>query len=170
MCVALEVDGQLELGVTYDPTRDELFWAGRGEGAWLGGRRLSVSARSRLDRSLAVTGFPYDRQTNPDNNADYTAVMLRKAQGIRRVGSAGLDLAWVAAGRVDVYWELRLKPWDVSSGAVLIDEAGGRLTDFDGGPFDRGTGDIVATCGGGVHEEVIAALSTLRPRSATPSA
>lgn len=170
VCIALEVDGQLELGVTYDPSRDEMFWASRGEGAWLGDRRLRVASKDRLDRSLAVTGFPYDRGTNPDNNADYFALMLRKTQGMRRVGSAGLDLAWIAAGRLDVYFELRLKPWDCSAGAVLVEEAGGRLTDYDGAEFRRDCGDVVATCGGGVHEEVIAALSTLRPGSATPSA
>jgi myo-inositol-1(or 4)-monophosphatase len=170
VCIALEVDGQLELGVTYDPSRDEMFWAGRGQGAWCNGRRISVSRRDRLERSLAVTGFPYDRGTNPDNNADYFADMLRRTRGMRRVGSAGLDLAWVAAGRVDVYFELRLKPWDCSAGVVLVEEAGGRVTDYDGLPFRRSVGDVVATCGGGVHEEVIAALSTLRPRSDTPTA
>jgi myo-inositol-1(or 4)-monophosphatase len=169
VCIALEVEGQVELGVTYDPVRGELFWASRGEGAWMNGHRLQVSAVRSLSASLAGTGFPYDRQTNQDNNADYFAVLLRQAQGVRRAGSAGLDLAWVAAGRMDVYWELRLKPWDVSSGLVLLEEAGGRVTDFDGAAFDRGSGDIVATCGGGVHEEVVNALSTLRTGSATPS-
>lgn len=170
VCIALEVDGQLELGVTYDPSRDELFWAERGQGAWCNANRLSVSSATQIHRALAVTGFPYDRQTNPDNNANYFAEMMRHVQGVRRVGSAGLDLAWIAAGRLDVYWELRLKPWDVSAGLLLVEEAGGRITDLDGAAFDRARGDIVATCGGGVHEQVLAALSTLRPASATPSA
>lgn len=159
VCVALEVEGQLQLGVIYDPARDELFSARRGGGAWCNGRRLRVSSPPSLGRALAVTGFPYDRQVAEDNNAAQVALMLRHAQGIRRFGAAGLDLAWVAAGRLDVYWELRLKPWDMAAGLVLVEEAGGRITAPDGGPVRLSVGDLLASGGGAAHEEAAALLA-----------
>lgn len=158
ICIALEAHGQLQLGVIYDPSRDELFYASRGAGAWCNGRRLRVTQAPDLQRSLTVTGFPYDRQVVEDNNVPHLAQMIRHVQGMRRFGAAGLDLAWVAAGRLDVYWELRLKPWDMAAGLVLVEEAGGRLTAPDGGPLSMQRGDILATCGGLAHQEAVAVL------------
>ncbi len=158
ICVALQVEDQLQIGVIYDPMRDELFAARKGGGAWLNGRRMQVSGCRRLNEALAATGFPYDRRTSDNNNVDYLGVMIRRVQGIRRMGSAGLDLAYVAAGRYDLYWELRIKPWDVAAGLVLIDEAGGRVTDIEGGPYDIHKGDVLASCGP-VHGEAAACLT-----------
>lgn len=130
--IALLVRGQLTVGVVYDPPRDELFLAEAGQGATLNGARLHVSAEARLDRALLATGFPYDVRTNPDNNlAQFRQFQLR-AQAVRRPGAAALDGAYVAAGRLDGYWELATKPWDVAAGALLVREAGGRVTTANG--------------------------------------
>ncbi len=161
VCIALEAEGQLQLGVMYDPSRDELFYARRGHGAWLNGRPIHVSACDQLQRALAVTGFPYDRHLVKDNNVPQLAEMIRHVQGMRRLGSAGLDLAWIAAGRLDVYWELRLKPWDMAAGLILVEEAGGRITDLDGSSMSRYPGDILASCGGSVHEEAVRSLQQI---------
>lgn len=147
VCIALEVEGQLQVGVVYDPVRDELFTARRGHGAWLNGRRLSVSSCRRLERALVATGFPYDRRTVRDNNVAEFAELILHVQGVRRAGAAGLDMAYVAAGRLDLYWEKRLKPWDVAAGLLLVEEAGGRVTDMGGEPFDRALGDVIASAG-----------------------
>jgi myo-inositol-1(or 4)-monophosphatase len=121
-----------------------------------------VSRCPDLDRALTATGFPYDRRTARNNNVDHFAAMLRRCQGIRRFGSAGLDLAWTAAGRYDLYWEQRLKPWDVAAGLLLLDEAGGRATDLDGLPFDLARGDVMVSRGGLVHAQALAALREVR--------
>ncbi|MEX0788674.1 MAG: inositol monophosphatase family protein [Anaerolineales bacterium] len=126
------------VGVVYDPVRHELFHAVHGGGAWLGPpgqdpRRLHVTAESDLGLSLLVTGFPYDIRTNPDNNLDHFAAFALQARGVRRLGSAALDLSYVAAGRFDGYWELRLNPWDWAAGVLLVREAGGVVTRVDGG-------------------------------------
>ena len=159
MCIALLVDDQLQIGVIYDPMRDEMFTARRGFGAWLNGRRMSVSRCQALGKGLAATGFPYDRRTSDNNNMDYLDEMVRATQGIRRMGSAGLDMAYVAAGRLDLYWELRVKPWDIGAGLILVEEAGGRVTDMQGKAFHIGRGDILATCGGRVHAEAVERLT-----------
>jgi myo-inositol-1(or 4)-monophosphatase len=158
ICIALEAHGQLQLGVIYDPSRDELFYASRGGGAWCNGRPLRVSQAPDIQRAVTVTGFPYDRQVVEDNNVPHLAQMIRHVQGMRRFGAAGLDLAWVAAGRLDIYWELRLKPWDMAAGLVLVEEAGGRLTAPDGGPLSAQSGDILATCGGLAHLQAVEVL------------
>src|SRR6185503_1218926 len=112
----------------YDPSRDELFVGERGAGATLNDARLSVSPTEVLDRSLLVTGFPYDIRTNPDNNLKEYAAFSVRARAVRRMGSALIDLAYIAAGRFDGFWELMLGPWDVAAAAVLLEEAGGRIT------------------------------------------
>ncbi|NPA31478.1 MAG: inositol monophosphatase [Chloroflexi bacterium] len=122
----------LRYAAVYDPWRDECFCAARGQGAWLNGRRLTVSRRENLADSLLITGFPYDRWTNPDNNVNHFTHFLLRSSGVLRLGSAALDLAYVAAGRADGFWELRLKPWDVAAGALLVREAGGVVTDPTG--------------------------------------
>jgi len=126
--------GQALLGVVYNPITEECFTAERGCGAWLNGRTLQVADTLDLAHSLLVTGFPYDTWTNPDNNLDHFAALSLKTQGVRRLGSAALDLCYVAAGRFDGYWEMRLKPWDAAAGALIITEAGGLVTDMQGGP------------------------------------
>ncbi len=130
--IALREEGRTRLGVVYDPTRKECFWAERGKGAYLGERRLRVSQTAELRDSLLVTGFPYDAWTNPDNNLENYARFAVRTQGVRRLGSAALDLAYLAAGRFDGYWELRLRPWDVAAGGLIAEEAGARVTAMDG--------------------------------------
>jgi myo-inositol-1(or 4)-monophosphatase len=132
--IAAAQDGDLAFGVVYDPMRDEMFRAVRGGGASLNDRPLMVSPARDLSRSLLVTGFPYDLRENPDNNLDLFAHLARRSLAVRRFGSAALDLAYVAAGRFDGYWELRLAPWDVAAGIVLVREAGGTVSRIDGGP------------------------------------
>ena len=130
--IALREGGRTRLGVVYDPTRKECFRAERGRGAFLGERRLKVSAVAELRDSLLVTGFPYDAWSNPDNNLENYARFAMRSQGVQRLGSAALDLAYLAAGRFDGYWELRLGPWDVAAGGLIAEEAGARVTALDG--------------------------------------
>ncbi len=135
--VALEVSGRIELGVVYDATRGELFTAVRGRGARLNGRRIYVSRTRSLGHSLLVTGFPYDIRRSRVNNLDYFCRFALRAQAVRRLGSAALDLCYTACGRFDGYWELKLSPWDQAAGSLILQEAGGRMTDFSGRPFDH---------------------------------
>lgn len=132
--IAYALDRRTQLGVIYDPLRDELFHAARGAGAWLNGTRLSVSSAEDLDRSLLVTGFPYGIRTAPDNNLGHYAEFALRSLGVRRLGSACLDLAYVAAGRFDGYWEFAVEAWDIAAGSLLVEEAGGLVTRADGGP------------------------------------
>lgn len=132
--IAYARNGQVTLGVVYDPLRDELFRAERGAGAFLGSRRLQVSSASELQRSLLVTGFPYDAWSNPRNNLEYFGKFARLTQGVRRLGSAALDLCYVGAGRFEGYWELTLNPWDVAAGGLIAAEAGATVTSLDGSP------------------------------------
>ena len=134
----------LVAGATYDPLRDELFTAGRGDGAALGAARLAHSGRAKLDGSLLVTGVPYDVHRRPDYPLALFGAFVRRARGVRRLGSAALDLAYVAAGRLDGFWELGLKPWDIAAGIVIAREAGAVVSDLWGGDAMLETGDIVA--------------------------
>jgi len=155
--IALEIDGAVTLGVIYDPNFDELYYAERGGGAFLGDQRLAVSATPNLDQSLLATGFPYNVRETPDNNlAQYAAFSLR-VQGVRRMGSAVIYLAYVAAGRIDGYWELRLGPWDVAAGALMVTEAGGRVTNLEGGDLNLDAPRVVAS-NGLIHDEMLAVL------------
>ena len=131
--IAFAEAGQIQLGVVFDPMRDECFSAERGQGAWLTGQSLQVSETTELDKSLLVTGFPYDIRTNPQNNLDKFARFAIAAQAVRRLGSAALDLCYVAAGRFDGYWEISLKAWDVAAGALIADQAGAVVTNLAGG-------------------------------------
>ena len=145
--IARARDGVMEVGVVYAPYLRELFWAARGHGAFLGARRLAVSPRPDLDAALLATGFPYDIRSNPRNNLREFAHLAVRCRGVRRGGSAALDLSYVAAGRLDGYWEFRLKPWDLAAGVLLVQEAGGVVTDPQGGAGWLGSGDVVATNG-----------------------
>jgi myo-inositol-1(or 4)-monophosphatase len=130
--IALREGGRMKLGVVYDPTRKECFWAERGQGAYCNGERLRVSGAAELGKSLLVTGFPYDMWTNPQNNIDHFERFSTRSRGVRRLGSAAIDLAYIAAGRLDGYWEMRLAPWDVAAGGLIAEEAGAKLTAMDG--------------------------------------
>jgi len=130
--IALEVRGSLELGVVYNPYNGEFYYAERGTGAFLNDRRVQVSTIGTLERSLTATGFAYDHKHCKANNYDYFAKFQKAAQACRRPGVASLDLASVAAGRFDGFWEMKLKPWDIAAGILLVQEAGGLVTDFDG--------------------------------------
>ncbi len=131
--IAYAHNGIVTLGVVLDPMRDELFAAERGRGARLNGRSLKVSQVTELQRSLLVTGFPYDAWSTPRNNLEYYGRFARTTQGVRRMGSAALDLCYVGAGRFDGYWELTVKPWDVAAGGLVAEEAGATVTNLEGG-------------------------------------
>ena len=133
--IALEREGGIVLGVIYDPVRKEMFSAERGHGAFLNRNRMHVSKIRSLGRALLVTGFAYDVHTTRDNNLDHFTNFILKAQAVRRAGSAALDLAYLACGRFDGFWELKLHPWDTAAGSLLVTEAGGKTTDFRGKPF-----------------------------------
>lgn len=158
-CVTLAalVDGRPVAGATFDPLRDELFAAARGEGATLNGRPLRVSTAGTLDESLVVTGFPYDKSSNPDNNLAEVVAVVPHVRGFRRTGSAALDLAWVAAGRFEAYWERGTQAWDVATGVLLVEEAGGRVTDLVGGPVQVDGGRFLAS-NGRIHDALIERL------------
>jgi myo-inositol-1(or 4)-monophosphatase len=154
---ALECAGRLAVGFVHDPMRDEMFRAEAGRGAFLNSAAIHVSAVSDLGRSLLATGFPYDVRLSPDNNLDHWGRFIVRAQAIRRCGSAALDLSYVACGRFDGFWELKLKPWDVAAGALMVTEAGGRVTDFKGHAFTLDSQGIVAT-NGLVHPAIVEVL------------
>lgn len=155
--IGLEHKGKLELGVIYDPTRDELFTAERGQGAALNGRRMQVSQTGNLNSALLCTGFPYDVRERSEFARHFTNFIMN-AQAVRRDGSAALDLAYVACGRFDGFWEEGLHPWDVAAGVLMIEEAGGRVSHYDGGGFDINTAPILAS-NGIVHEQMMRVLS-----------
>ncbi len=145
--VALAVDGEVVAGAVYDPVKEELFTAERGGGAHLNGRRLRVSANADLLRSLLVTGFPYDLRRDLSGSLHLFNRFMARARAIRRDGAAALDLCYLAAGRVDGFWEEKLQPWDVMAGALMVTEAGGRVTRFDGQPLGLLADEVLASNG-----------------------
>ena len=159
--IALEVAGRVQLGVVYDPSQRELFVAERGAGAFCNDARLTVSTAAALDASLLATGFPYDIRVRDDNNLREYAAFAVRTRGVRRLGSAVLDLAWLAAGRFDGHWELRLGPWDVAAGGLIVEEAGGRLTAITGGPLDLEAPTVIAS-NGRIHDAMLAVLGEIR--------
>jgi len=155
--MALERNGKLELGVIYDPMRDEMFTAERDQGAALNGKRIRVSQIDNLNRALLCTGFPYDvRERN--EFARHFANFIMNAQAVRRDGAAALDLAYVACGRFDGFWEEGLKAWDVAAGVLMIEEAGGRVSNYDGSPFSIYHPPILAS-NQLVHEQMMRVLA-----------
>jgi len=165
--IALEEDGSVLLGVIHDPTRRETFSAVRGEGATRDGERLSVAGATSLGEAMLVTGFPYDVHTTRRDNLTQFAAMLKRARALRRGGSAALDLSYVAAGRMDGFWEESLAPWDVAAGALLVREAGGRVTGYRGEPFDLAAGHVVAA-NPAIHEAMVAVLREIEERGDLP--
>jgi myo-inositol-1(or 4)-monophosphatase len=155
--IGLEISGEVMLGIVYDPVRDELFVARKDSGAFCNDEPLRVSGTESLDAGLLATGFPYDIRTSEQNNLkDFCAFALR-CQGIRRTGSAALDLCYVAAGRIDGFWESKLNPWDCAAGALLVSEAGGLVTDYSGGPASIYKAEIVAS-NRRIHQQMLSVL------------
>jgi len=155
--VGLAVDGEAVAGAVYDPLREELFTAERGAGAHLNGRRLRVSGTRELLQSLLITGFPYDLREDLPGKLRLFNRFMGEAQAIRRDGAAALDLSYVAAGRVDGFWEERLEAWDMAAGLLMIAEAGGRASRFDGSPLGVGPDEVLAS-NGHLHEAMLAVL------------
>jgi len=156
--LALEIDGVPSVAAVYDPLREELFTAERGAGARLNGAPLRVSATPSLVDAMLCTGFPYDVHQTVDEVIGLFGAFVAEARAVRRLGSAALDLCYVAAGRFDGFWEQRLHPWDMAAGALLVMEAGGRVSTMDGAPFDSREGSIVAT-NGPLHETMLATIT-----------
>jgi myo-inositol-1(or 4)-monophosphatase len=157
--LAADQDGRLIAGVIYDPTRDELFVTERGKGAWLNGRRIHASGVDHLAEALLATGFP-SRKRHASPNIHFYQELTLRSHGVRRAGSAALDLAYTACGRIDAFWEFHLNPWDTAAGALLVEEAGGRMTRFDGTPFQLNSSETLAT-NGLLHEELIAQFAAM---------
>lgn len=160
--VGLLIEGVPQVGVIYDPARQELFRAAKGLGATCNRRPISVSQTAELEKSLLVTGFAYDRRQTTDNNYAEFCYLTHLTQGVRRSGSASLDLAAIACGRLDGYWERGLSPWDIAAGIVLVEEAGGRVTAYDNGPVQISSGRLLAT-NGAVHSSLSQALMNTPP-------
>jgi len=162
-CVSIGVEhlGRRALGVIYDPLLDELYVALHGAGAFRNGQRIQVSDEDALDRGLFATGFAYDVQQSSEDNLDHFAAFVKTARAVRRDGSAALDLCYVASGRLDGYWELKLKPWDLAAGVLIVEEAGGRTSDLAGQPIPSGASSIVAS-NGHLHKSMLELLHRRR--------
>jgi myo-inositol-1(or 4)-monophosphatase len=156
--LSLEIDGEAAVGAVYDPNRRELFTAERGQGARLNGMPLRVSSAATLIDALLVTGFPYSVQHEPDDLIGLFQAFMTRARAVRRLGSAALDLCYVAAARFDGFWEMQLQPWDMSAGALIVEEAGGRVTLSSGDAFRSRAGSVLAT-NGRIHEEMLATIA-----------
>jgi len=158
-CVSIALSKQSEtlVGVVFDPLRNELFSAKRGEGAFLNNKRIKVSRIKELDKSLLATGFPYDIRESETNNLDHFSHFAVRCQAIRRCGSAALDLCYLACGRIDGFWELKLAPWDTAAGALIVKESGGRVTDFQNKKFDPSIQQVLAT-NGKIHNQMLDVL------------
>jgi myo-inositol-1(or 4)-monophosphatase len=159
--IAVAHAGELFIGAVYDPVRNELFSAEREQGAFLNGRKLRCSTTDTLQRTLLTTGFPYGRASQPDNNLREFAHLLMRVQDVRRPGSAALDLCYVAAGRSDAHWELGLSPWDTAAGALILREAGGTVTDWNGTPWRVAEPQILGS-NGVIHAALLAELALAR--------
>jgi myo-inositol-1(or 4)-monophosphatase len=160
--IGLMVEGTPALGVVYDPSRDELYHGGAGLGAYLNDRPIRVSAEAELERAILATGFPYDLRVSEDNNLDNFTRFCYASQAIRRLGSASLDLCYVACGRLDGFWELKLHAWDTAAAAAFLPEAGARITDYSGGPFDVFGLETLAS-NALIHEPMIRVIASLEP-------
>jgi myo-inositol-1(or 4)-monophosphatase len=161
--LALEIDGHVEVGAIFDPTRGELFTAERDEGAFVNGVPLRASSTEDLLEALLVTGFPYHVHQQTGDLVALFGEFLSRARAVRRLGSAALDLCYVAAGRIDGFWEQHLKPWDVSAGALMVQEAAGRITGMDGAPFDPAAGHLVAS-NARLHDQMLEVIREFRAK------
>ncbi len=156
--IALEFNSTIVIGVIYDPLRDELFYARLNGGAYMNRKRLAVSSQVRLNRSLLATGFPYDIGISKNDNLDFFNRFARAARGVRRAGSAALDLCYLACGRFDGFWEQMLHPWDTAAGKIIVEEAGGKVTNFDGKKYSIYDKYILAS-NRKIHNQMIKILS-----------
>ncbi|MCM2257189.1 MAG: inositol monophosphatase [Vicinamibacteria bacterium] len=159
--VGLTRNGERIAGAVYDPVKEELFTAERGAGAFLNGRRLRCTQTSELLQSLLVTGFPYDFRDDVDRALVLFRALIARARAIRRDGAAALDLAYMAAGRIDAFWEERLKPWDVMAGALMVEEAGGRASRFDGTPMGVAADEVLVS-NGPLHPALLEVIAEAR--------
>lgn len=155
--IALAHESRVVVGVVYDPLREETFCATQGNGATLNGEPLHVSQAPTLEQSLVLTGFPYDRRKRSEYYLRFYQAFMMRTQGVRRCGSAALDLCYVACGRADAFWEWRLHPWDTAAGSLIVEEAGGQMSDFTGNAFDI-RGEQTLASNGLVHEEMLGVL------------
>lgn len=158
--LALQYKSEVILGLVYDPVHDECFRAIRGFGATLNDQPIAISQSAELDKSLLATGFPYDHRDFADFYLGYFRAFMIRCQGIRRGGSAALDLCYLAAGRLDGFWELKLKPWDTAAGALIVTEAGGLLSDFSGNPFTIWGQETLAS-NRLIHDEMVSIARTI---------
>jgi myo-inositol-1(or 4)-monophosphatase len=156
--IAYAFDGVVILGAVYDPMRDEMFLAERGKGATLNGKRIHASQTTELEKSLLVTGFPYDAWHTEQNNFANFEKLGKMTQGVRRFGSAAIDAAYVAAGRFDAFWEYSLKPWDIAAGGLIAEEAGATVTALDGGADYISAPQSVLAAAPGVHQKLLAQI------------
>ena len=152
--LALEIDDEAAVAAVYDPNRKELFTAEAGAGSWLNGQRLKASTNATVLESMLVTGFPYSVHQEADAFLKVFGQVLKRARAVRRLGSAAIDICWVAAGRMDGFWEASLKPWDTRAGALILEEAGGKVTGMDGKTWRPEEGHILAT-NGLIHDEIL---------------
>lgn len=155
--------GKPVLGVVYHPALNEMFWGITGKGAFLNKKKLAVSKTVNPDHALLSTGFPYDLRQSAENNLDYFAAFATRVRAIRRMGAAALDVAWTAAGRFDGFWELKLYPWDTAASIILVAEAGGQLSDFEGRPCTLETRNLVAS-NGRLHRFLLNGIAECRKR------
>ena len=160
--IAYQKRGELRLGVVYDPVRDECFSAERGRGAWLNGRPIRASSQTQLIHSLLVTGFPYDIRTNPENNLNHYAHFSMISQAVRRMGSAALDLCYVAAGRFDGFWELQIKSYDIAAGGLIAEEAGAVVTNVHSNPDYLSAPISILATAPGIHAEMAQLLKSTK--------
>lgn len=157
--IGVEVDGEMTCGVVYDPVRDELFTAARGRGAFCDGEALKVSGVDQLSHALLITGFPYNFREHLETVVGQFRAFLVASQAVRRGGSAALDLCYLAAGRLDGFWELYLQPWDTAAGRLILEESGGRVSNFRGGPYSIYEKEILAS-NSLLHEQMLAVLAS----------
>lgn len=151
--------GSMQLGVVYDPMREEMFSGERGRGAWLNGKAINVSAATKLQKSLLVTGFPYDAWNTPQDNFDNFVRFAKLTQGVRRLGSAALDACYVGAGRFDGFWEMSLKPWDVAAAGLIAEEAGAKVTNVNGSADYLSSPQSIIVAGPGLHSQIMEKLA-----------
>jgi len=159
--VGVEEEGKIIAGAVYDPAHEEMFFAIKGKGATLNRRKIKVSNIARLEQALLVTGFPYDVHEHPERSLPYFNGLIQKAQGLRRLGSAALDLCYVAMGRFDGFFEVHLHPWDTAAGTLILKEAGGRITDFEGNPFSIYNRQLAAS-NGKFHSEMLDEIQEIK--------
>jgi myo-inositol-1(or 4)-monophosphatase len=160
--IGIEFKGEIIVGAIYDPNADELFTAEKGKGAFLNGRKISVSTTETLINALVVTGFPYNVKDNPENVIEHFINFLPVAQGVRRLGSAAIDLAYIASGRFDGYWEVTLQPWDKAAGILLVKEAGGKVTNFSNDNSDIIYNPNTLATNGIIHDQMLKIIQQVK--------